>query len=69
MRLQRVGVPHYWIFDPEGRALIAYALEAGAYCSVFTAAGVAETRRRARIPPFEAVEIELGVLFGDEPDD
>ena len=63
--LQRSGVPHYWILSPEDRSLIAYALEGEAYRVCFSAeqpeAGPAI---RARIPPFEAVEIDLGTVFG-----
>jgi Uma2 family endonuclease len=63
--LQRSGVPHYWILSPEDRSLIAYALEGGSYrvcyCAEQPAAGPAI---RARIPPFEAVEIDLGAVFG-----
>lgn len=66
LRLQRAGVPHYWIVAPEERALIAYALDAGGYRAVFTAEGPAETAARVRIPPFQEIEIDLGILFGNE---
>jgi Uma2 family endonuclease len=65
LRLQRAGVPFYWIVAPEERALIADALDAGGYRAVFTAEGLSETSVKARIPPFEAIEIDLGLLFGD----
>jgi Uma2 family endonuclease len=65
MRLQRAGVPFYWIIAPEDRTLIAYALEAGGYHAVFTAEGREETAGKVRIPPFEAIEIDLGALFGE----
>jgi len=64
LRLQRAGVPFYWIVAPEDRALIAYALDAGGYRAVFTAEGPEETTGKVRIPPFEAIEIDLGLLFG-----
>ncbi len=64
LRLQRAGVPFYWIIAPEDRALIAYALDAGGYHAAFTAEGSGETLAKARIPPFAEIEIDLGVLFG-----
>jgi Uma2 family endonuclease len=65
LRLQRAAVPFYWIIDPEGRALIAYALDKGAYRVCFTAEGPDETVVKAHIPPFDAIEIDLGMLFGE----
>ncbi|WP_338115167.1 Uma2 family endonuclease [Thiocapsa imhoffii] len=65
LRLQRAGVLFYWIVSPEDRALIAYALDAGGYRTVFTAEGPDETSAKVRIPPFEAIEIDLNLLFGD----
>ena len=65
LRLQRAGVPFYWIIDPEDRALIAYAIAAGGYHAVFTAEGPDETSLKARIPPCDEIEIDLGILFGD----
>ncbi len=40
LRLQRAGVPHYWIIDPEDRVLIAYGLDDGRYRTMFTASGL-----------------------------
>ena len=58
-------MPFYWIVAPEDRVLIAYALEAGGYRTfVFTAEGPDETSAKVRIPPFEAIELDLGLLFG-----
>ena len=54
-----------WIVSSEDLALIAYALDAGGYRAVFTAEGPDETSAKVRIPPFEAIEIDLGLLFGD----
>jgi hypothetical protein len=65
--LQRAGVPHYWIISPEDRTLIAYALEGGSYHVCITidpSDGGAPTK--ARIPPFDAVEIDLDYLFGSD---
>lgn len=66
MRLQRAGVPFYWIIAPEDRALIAYAFDAGSYRVAFSAEGVAETSVKARIPPFESTDIDLGYLFSGQ---
>ena len=64
LRLQRDGVPYFWIVDPEGRALIAYGLDDGRYRTIFTASGPDETTARVRVPPFDEIEIDLGILFG-----
>jgi hypothetical protein len=40
-------------------------VDAGGYRAVFTAEGPAETTTKVRIPPFDDIEIDLGVLFGD----
>jgi Uma2 family endonuclease len=65
LRLQRAGVPHYWIIGPEGRVLIAHAPDDGCYRTIVTASGLEETRGRVRVPPFEEIGIDLGMLFGD----
>jgi Uma2 family endonuclease len=63
----RAGVAHYWLIDPETRVLEALALKDGAWLEV----GVYDDTSSARIPPFEAIEIEIGRLFlprdADEP--
>ena len=68
MLLQRAGVPHYWIISPEDRTLIAYALDAGGYRVIFSAEYPRGTvPGRVRVPPFDAVEIDLGDVFGSAP--
>src|SRR4051812_33070219 len=63
----RAGVSHYWLIDPETRVLEALALRDG----VWFEAGVYDDSSTARIPPFDAIEIEVGRLFlprdADEP--
>ena len=64
--LARAGVRHYWLVDVDARELVVHRLEetkwvrAGAFLAN-------EPGQRARIEPFDAVERELGVLFGDDP--
>jgi Uma2 family endonuclease len=66
--LQRAAVPHYWILSPEDRILIVYALDDGAYRLCWSVAyRPPETPDKARIPPFESIEIDLGYLFGESP--
>ncbi|HEY8926607.1 MAG TPA: Uma2 family endonuclease, partial [Polyangia bacterium] len=55
----RAGVAHYWLIDPETRVLEALVLREG----VWLEAGVYDDSHTARIPPFEAIELEVGRLF------
>jgi Uma2 family endonuclease len=58
------GVPFYWLVDPERRILTVHRLE-GANYSVALQAKHGET---VEAPPFEAVPLRVGLLFGDDPD-
>ncbi len=58
--LQRHRVPFYWLIWPEDRVLIAHELDGGHYRIIATIKG----EGRARIPPFEAVEVDLAYLLG-----
>jgi Uma2 family endonuclease len=53
------GVPFYWLIDPEARTLEALRLREG----VWVDAGAFDDTAVARIPPFEAIELEVGRLF------
>jgi Uma2 family endonuclease len=55
----RAGVAHYWLIDPEARVLEALALHEGSWLEV----GVHDDTARVRIPPFDAIELEVGRLF------
>ncbi len=55
----RAGVAHYWLVDPAARTLEALALAGGAWTEV----GAFDDDDVARVPPFEAVEIEVTLLF------
>jgi Uma2 family endonuclease len=57
------GVPHYWLVDPQARTVEALELEAERWLRI----GAWGDGDRARIPPFEAVEIDVGALFPPEP--
>jgi len=46
-------VPHYWILDPDEKVLVVLT------------AGSGET---VRAEPFDAVPLDLGAQFGEEPD-
>jgi Uma2 family endonuclease len=57
----RVG--HFWSLDPENRILTVYRWHADGWLRVCAVT----PRQRARLEPFDAVEFEVAVLFGDDP--
>jgi len=57
------GVPHYWLVDPEARTLEAYESDDDRWLRL----GAWSDGDRVAIPPFEAVEIEIGHLFPPTP--
>jgi Uma2 family endonuclease len=63
-RYAQAGVPHYWIIDPASETLIVCRLKDSGYHNVLTA----ERTQRVRAEPFEAIEIKVGLLFGDDPE-
>lgn len=58
------GVPHYWIADPERKILTVYRLEQ----SECVGALQAKHGETVNAPPFEAVALRAGLLFGEDPD-
>jgi Uma2 family endonuclease len=56
----REGVRYVWLVDPDAETLEAYRLEGSAYLRI-AAHGENE---RARIEPFEALELDLAELWG-----
>ncbi len=54
------GVPHYWIVDPEHQTLSVLRHGPDGYVSIVNA-GVGD---RVRAEPFDAIEIEVGEIFG-----
>jgi hypothetical protein len=59
--LQRHAVPFYWLIWPEDRTLIAHQLDSDHFRVVATLTD----QSRARIPPSEAIEIDLAYMFGE----
>lgn len=58
----RVQVPHYWLLDPRDESLTVYRWTKEGYLRVLGA-----TRGACvRAAPFEAVELHVGVFFGDD---
>lgn len=55
----REGVGHVWLIDPELLTLEVFRLEAGRWLLMATFAD----EPRVRAEPFEAIELELDVLF------
>ncbi len=63
--LHRCGVPHYWLVDVERGTVTVFEWSETRY----TVAVSAERGERLRLPPFDAVELDVGVLLGDDPTD
>jgi Uma2 family endonuclease len=60
------GVRHYWLLDPEGRTLEVLRHTPEGYVVVTTVTPA----MRARLEPFDVVELDVTLLFGDvEPDE
>lgn len=57
--LQRAGVPHYWLVDPSHRTLTVLRWTPEGYLAALTA-GASDV---VRAEPFEAIELNLGLLF------
>ena len=63
--LHATEVPHYWILDPDERILLVHRWSPDGY-TVVQRAAAGET---VRAEPFEAIELRVGVIFGDDDDD
>jgi Uma2 family endonuclease len=59
----RAGVPHFWLVDVELRTVEALEAQAGRWLRL----GAWADGDRARIPPFDALEIDVGSLFPPTP--
>jgi Uma2 family endonuclease len=62
--LQRHRVPYYWLIWPEERTLVAYGLDGVSYRIITNLTAAGADAGRVPIPPFEAVPIDLGYIFG-----
>ena len=61
---QRARVGHYWIVDCRDDTLTVHRLTDDGYLVALRA----ERGERVRAEPFDAIEIAVGELFGDDPD-
>lgn len=61
----RVAVPYYWIVDPRDTTLTVMRWHPDGYVTLQRA----QRGEVVRAEPFQAVEIALGTLFGDDPPD
>jgi Uma2 family endonuclease len=59
----RVIVPHYWLVDPRDATLTVMRWTEDGYVTLIRA----ERGEVVRAEPFEAIEIVVGTLFGDDP--
>jgi Uma2 family endonuclease len=59
----RAGIPHYWIIDPSDATLTVMRWTADGYVTLMRA----ERGEQVRAEPFQAIEISVGTLFGDDP--
>ncbi|MCC7386221.1 MAG: Uma2 family endonuclease [Deltaproteobacteria bacterium] len=55
----RESIPFVWLIDPLAKTLEALRLEGGAY----VIAALHEGQEKARVPPFDAIELDLSVLW------
>jgi Uma2 family endonuclease len=64
-RYHQAGVPHYWILDQMDRTLTVHRHAADGYLVVLRA----EASERIRAEPFDAIELDVGVLLGGDPEE
>lgn len=58
-------VRHYWLVDPEEQILLVHRWSPDGY----TVVQRASTGETIRAEPFSEIELHVGMLFGDDPDD
>jgi Uma2 family endonuclease len=61
----RNTVGHYWIVDPLEETLAVYRWHADGFVETL----IADRLETVRAEPFDAIELRVGVLFGDDEDD
>jgi len=62
--LHAAGVPHYWAVHPEEKMLLVHRWTSAGYTLVLTAT----SGDRVHAEPFDAIELDVSELFGDETD-
>jgi Uma2 family endonuclease len=56
-------IPHYWIVDPREKTLTVMRWSDVGYTTVLAA----ESGEVVRAEPFDATELDVGAIFGDDP--
>ncbi len=64
-RYHQAGIPHFWLLDPATKTLVVHRHAPAGYLAVL----LAEVGEVVRAEPFEAAELHIGALFGEEPED
>jgi Uma2 family endonuclease len=59
----RVSIPYYWIVDPRDSTLTVMRWSIDGYVTLLRA----ERGEVVRAQPFDAIELVVGTLFGDDP--
>jgi Uma2 family endonuclease len=60
---QQVNIPYYWIVDPREATLTVMRWSADGFVTRMRA----ERHEVVRAEPFQAIELAVGTLFGDDP--
>jgi Uma2 family endonuclease len=58
-------LPHYWLLDPRDSTLTVMRFSRDGYITLMRA----ERHEVVRAEPFEAIELHVGMLLGDDPPD
>ncbi|HEY6556786.1 MAG TPA: Uma2 family endonuclease [Polyangiaceae bacterium] len=59
----QVSIPHYWIIDPRDSTITVMRWSIDGYVTLMRA----ERGETIRAEPFDAIELVVGTLFGDDP--
>lgn len=63
-RYHQAAVPHYWLLDQLDRTLTVHRHADAGYVIALRA----EAHERVRAEPFDAIEVKVGELLGDDPE-
>ncbi len=64
-RYHQAAIPYYWIVDPRDATLTVMRFSNDGYITLLRA----ERGEAVRAEPFQAIELAVGALFGDDPPD